>query len=115
MVRRRRGARTGPRSWASLTEERVGRVGESVLTRPAPPADLRLAYGDDRNRFGELRLPAGTGPGPCAIAIHGGFWRARFDLAHLGSLCHALTEAGLATWSIEYRRVGDPGGGWPGT
>jgi len=27
----------------------------------------------------------------------------------------ALTEAGVATWNIEYRRVGNAGGGWPGT
>lgn len=49
------------------------------------------------------------------IAIHGGFWRNRYDLAHLGHLCAALQGAGFATWNIEYRRVGDPGGGWPGT
>jgi acetyl esterase/lipase len=49
------------------------------------------------------------------MAIHGGFWRNRYSLEHLGHLCAALTAAGFATWSIEYRRVGDPGGGWPGT
>jgi acetyl esterase/lipase len=49
------------------------------------------------------------------VAIHGGFWRARYDLEHLGHFCAALTAAGIATWNIEYRRVGDPGGGWPGT
>jgi acetyl esterase/lipase len=27
----------------------------------------------------------------------------------------ALTEAGIATWNIEYRRLGNEGGGWPGT
>ena len=27
----------------------------------------------------------------------------------------ALTEAGIATWNIEYRRLGNAGGGWPGT
>jgi acetyl esterase/lipase len=27
----------------------------------------------------------------------------------------ALTEAGVATWNIEYRRSDDAGGGWPGT
>jgi len=26
-----------------------------------------------------------------------------------------LTERGVATWSIEYRRIGNEGGGWPGT
>jgi acetyl esterase/lipase len=47
--------------------------------------------------------------------IHGGFWRNKYDLAHAGHLCAGLTERGFATWNVEYRRVGDPGGGWPGT
>lgn len=47
--------------------------------------------------------------------IHGGFWRAKYDLAHAGHLCAALTAKNLATWNIEYRRMGNPGGGWPGT
>ena len=47
--------------------------------------------------------------------IHGGYWRAKYDLQHAGHLCAALTAKGLATWNVEYRRVGNPGGGWPGT
>jgi len=47
--------------------------------------------------------------------IHGGFWRAAYDLGHAGHLCAALTSKGLATWNVEYRRVGNDGGGWPGT
>ena len=27
----------------------------------------------------------------------------------------ALAEAGIATWNVEYRRAGSPGGGWPTT
>ena len=87
----------------------------SILELPPPPADLRIGYGPDPLQVADLRLPAGAGPHPCVIAIHGGFWRNRYDLAHLGHLCAALAAAGLATWNVEYRRVGDPGGGWPGT
>jgi acetyl esterase/lipase len=48
--------------------------------------------------------------------IHGGFWRAQYDLQHIGHVCAALTDqCGVVTWSLEYRRVGQPGGGWPGT
>ncbi len=47
--------------------------------------------------------------------IHGGFWRNKYDLQHAGHFCGALSAAGLATWNVEYRRVGDGGGGWPGT
>jgi acetyl esterase/lipase len=50
-----------------------------------------------------------------AVVIHGGFWRNRYDLIHTGHLCVALAAAGIATWNIEYRRIGDPGGAWPGT
>lgn len=90
-------------------------MSEPILERPPPPADVRLAYGSGPSRFGDLRLPKGDGPHPCAVVIHGGFWRARYDLAHTAHLCRALAEAGVASWNLEYRRVGEPGGGWPGT
>jgi acetyl esterase/lipase len=86
-----------------------------VLTRPPLPADNRIAYGSDASHFGDLRLPAGDGPHPVAIVIHGGFWRAQWSLEHASHECVALTAEGLATWSLEYRRVGHIGGGWPGT
>ncbi len=87
----------------------------SILDRVPPPADQRVAYGPNPLQFADLRLPPGARPYPCVVAIHGGFWRNRYSLDHLGHLCVALTGLGLATWSIEYRRVGDEGGGWPGT
>jgi acetyl esterase/lipase len=88
---------------------------DSILTLPPPPADARVAYGTDPNQFGDLRLPKGKGPFPLVMNVHGGFWRARYDLAHAGHVCAALTAKDLATWNIEYRRVGNPHGGWPGT
>jgi acetyl esterase/lipase len=80
-----------------------------------PPPDERIAYGADPLQFGDLRLPDGDGPHPVAIFIHGGQWRAEFDISHSDKLTAALARSGIATWSLEYRRVGDPGGGWPGT
>jgi acetyl esterase/lipase len=47
--------------------------------------------------------------------VHGGFWRWRYDLKHIRPLCQALVEGGWAAWNIEYRRLGNAGGGWPGT
>jgi acetyl esterase/lipase len=88
---------------------------EDILALPPPPADVRLSYGAEPNQFGELRLPKSKGPFPVVMNIHGGFWRAKYDLAHTGQLCAALTAKGIATWNVEYRRVGNPGGGWPGT
>lgn len=75
----------------------------------------RIAYGADPVAFGELRLPAKAAPHPAAVVIHGGCWRSRFGLEGVAPLAAALAGAGIATWSIEYRRIGDPGGGWPGT
>lgn len=88
---------------------------ERVLETPPPPADLRLSYGPESLHIGDLRLPDGPGPHPVVVMVHGGFWRNRFSLDHTGHACAALTAAGLATWNIEYRRLGDRGGGWPGT
>jgi acetyl esterase/lipase len=92
-------------------------MSEDIFTLPPPPADVRLAYGSDSNQFGDLRLPKAkaTGLFPVVMNIHGGYWRAKYDLAHNGHLCAALTAKGIATWNVEYRRVGDAGGGWPGT
>jgi acetyl esterase/lipase len=75
----------------------------------------RFPYGDDPFQFGELRVPRTSGLHPAAIVIHGGFWRAKYDLGYIRPFCDALTEAGIATWNLEYRRIGNPGGGWPGT
>src|SRR5262249_34488464 len=77
----------------------------------------RIAYGSDGSlQFGILSMPAGTGPFPLAVVIHGGCWRARVaTLDSTEPLAEALTHAGVATWNVEYRRVGSPGGGWPGT
>ena len=86
-----------------------------ILTIPPPPPDAKLPYANGPLQFGELRLPAGKGPHPVAMVVHGGFWKSQYSVAHSGHMCAALTRAGIATWSIEYRRVGNPGGGWPGT
>ena len=98
---------------------RAGRSQEltfaDVEKLPAPAADHRIAYGSDPLQFGELRLPKGKGPHTVAVIIHGGCWLSDYDLRHVGSFGAALTDAGFATWSLEYRRVGNPGGGWPGT
>ena len=86
-----------------------------ILSRPQPPPDAREAYGPDPNQFLEVRLPNRKGMHPVLLNLHGGFWRAKYDLAHAGHLCEALRVSGLATFNVEYRRVGNPDGGWPGT
>lgn len=102
------GARPAPEVDAVMTVK-------ELLALPQPPADVRIPYGADPLQFGDLRLPPGEGPFAVAVLVHGGCWLAPYDLSHLSSLAAALTAEGVATWSLEYRRVGDEGGGWPGT
>ncbi|HZC24235.1 MAG TPA: alpha/beta hydrolase [Candidatus Binatia bacterium] len=93
-------------------------MSDEILSRQPPPADKRLAYGSDPYQFVDLRLPhkgKTDGLPPLVINIHGGFWRAKYNLDHAAHLCAALTASGPATANLEYRRVGNPGGGWPGT
>ncbi|HEV8098784.1 MAG TPA: alpha/beta hydrolase [Gaiellaceae bacterium] len=85
-----------------------------VLTDPPPrAADARIAYGPEPLQFGDLRVPAGDGPFPLALVLHGGYWQATYNLIHTGHLCEALREAGIASCNLEYRCLGVPGGEWP--
>lgn len=88
---------------------------EDILTLPAPQADARIPYAQGEWCFADLRLPHSEGPHPVVVALHGGYWRARYGLDYMGHLCAELTAQGAATWNVEYRRLGNPGGGWPGT
>ena len=89
---------------------------EDILSRQPPAADLRVSYGSDPNQFADLFLPKSAAhPLPVVMNIHGGYWRAKYELTHASRFCRALADAGFAVWAIEYRRVGNSGGGWPGT
>jgi acetyl esterase/lipase len=89
---------------------------QALMAIPHGPPDHLLAYGAEPSQNGELRVPAGPGPHPVVILIHGGCFRADFaTAASIAPMADALKRAGIASWSIEYRRVREPGGGWPGT
>lgn len=83
---------------------------------PSKPPDQRIAYGAEPVQYGELRFPSGPGPHPVAILIHGGCFKAAYaTLRDLSPMGEALKEMGIASWNVEYRRLGEPGGGWPST
>jgi len=88
-----------------------------LLDRPVLKPDHRIAYGNDPAQFGDLWLPAPTSkePAPLLVFFHGGWWKSAYDLGYAGYLCRALRQAGIAVWSVEYRRRGETGGGWPTT
>ena len=87
---------------------------QDLLAMPQPCADRATAFGPAPQQVAELRLPRGLGPHPVVILIHGGCWQAQWGFDHVRSLAAALRAEGWAVWSLEYRRLGDPGGGWPG-
>jgi acetyl esterase/lipase len=95
----------------------AGYVARRPAKSPRAPAAtaIRRAYGPDASQFGDLRLPHGPGPHPVLLVVHGGFWLSGYDLTLMDALCDALAASGMGTWNIEYRRVGDEGGGFPGT
>jgi len=89
---------------------------QDLQALPSQAPDQRAAYGEDSSQYGELRVPAGRGPHPVVVLVHGGCFKAAYatarDLAPMGD---ALKADGIATWNIEYRRLGQAGGGWTGT
>jgi acetyl esterase/lipase len=89
---------------------------ESIDSLPRRAPDHRIAYGKDPKQYGELRVPPGRGPHPVVVLLHGGCFKAAYATAeYMAPIGDALKDEGIASWSIEYRRLGDPGGGWPGT
>ena len=85
-----------------------------ALARPEPT--LQVRYGAEPPQGIDIFLPAGSGPHPVAILIHGGCWSTvasgREQLRHLGA---HLAERSIAIWSLGYRRANEAGGGYPGT
>jgi acetyl esterase/lipase len=87
-----------------------------LLNRPLPHPSEKIAYGPLPDQFGELWLPAGKGPFPVVLMIHGGCWLS--SVAKLTIMNYAaddLRRRGIAVWNVEYRGVDVPGGGYPGT
>lgn len=87
-----------------------------MLARPVVTGGVRLAYGPEPQQYGDLWVPDGTGPHPVLVLIHGGCWLSQYDgFSLMGGMAKALRDAGIAVWNIEYRRLGEGGGGYPGT
>ncbi len=92
----------------------LGCVSASALAQSTIPTTIH--YGSEPTSFGELTVPSGDGPFPVVVLIHGGCWRSdRGSVGAFRPTAEALEGKGIATWNIEYRRVGHEGGGWPGT
>lgn len=70
---------------------------------------------DGDQHVADLHRPDRGGPAPVVVLVHGGFWRAPYRRDLMSGLAHDLAGRGWAAFNIDYCRVGDAGGGWPGT
>ena len=106
-----------------ITTAAQGTQPADLWKQPVAAADSKLAYGTDALQFGEVRLPKVKGTHPVVVLVHGGCYVDRLPTRDprdttfepLRPLAAALADAGVATWNLEYRRAGNPGGGWPGS
>jgi acetyl esterase/lipase len=85
------------------------------MARSTPAMAERIGYGQMPSQFGQLWLPVGSGPAPVAILVHGGCWQSSYGLDLMDPMADDLHGRGIAVWNIEYRRLGEAGGGYPGT
>lgn len=87
-----------------------------LLARPRPEATLTRHYGPEPDQVAELFLPKHEGPVRTIVLIHGGCWLAEIPGTILMDyLAEDLRKRGFAVWNIDYRRIGENGGGYPGT
>ncbi|CAM3273263.1 Alpha/beta hydrolase [Sphingomonas antarctica] len=83
--------------------------------KPVKPV-ARVTYGSAASQHADLYLPTSKGPHPVVVLIHGGCWQANVPDEAMGLSQNAadLSAHGVAVWNVEYRRIGEPGGGYPG-
>ncbi len=85
-----------------------------ALSGPAPTE--KFVYGPAPSQFAELFRPAGKGPFPIVVLVHGGCWTVQYGgIVQMRNVAGALAARGIAVWNVEYRRVDEEGGGYPGT
>lgn len=76
---------------------------------------IKIQYGEDPLQFGNLIMPTSSSKSPLVMIIHGGCWSNSYDYTLMDDMAADLAKRGYATWNIEFRRIEDEGGGWPGT
>jgi acetyl esterase/lipase len=86
-----------------------------ILGLSYQPPDRIISYGDAEHHRIEYWQSESSGAAPLVILIHGGCWLNAYSVEHIRPLASKLQNQGYAVASIEYRRIGDNGGGWPGS
>ncbi len=87
-----------------------------LTARPRETPDATIAYGPDPLHRIDLWRPAGAGPHPVVLMVHGGCWQTGIaDRRLMDWVAADLRSTGVAVWNIDYRGVDRDGGGYPGT
>ena len=105
---------------SAIYPKKISQLPYSALgVLPTSEADEQFSYGDDplqtiytwhgRSSTNEKYADKAL------IFIHGGCWLNAYGYEHAKGMYHALAELGMGVYVTEYRRVGDEGGGWPGS
>jgi acetyl esterase/lipase len=87
-----------------------------LLERARPEPTATLSYGDKGMQRVDVWVPAGPGPHPTVLMVHGGCWQTDIaDRRIMNWIADDLRKRGIAVWNIDYRGVDREGGGYPGT
>jgi len=77
---------------------------ESARARDELPARLDLRYGPAPGETLDLFLPAGGGPAPVHVFVHGGYWRS-LGKADFSFVARGLQPAGVLVAVIDYALI----------
>lgn len=105
---------------SAIYPKKISQVPYSALgVLPTSEADEQFGYGDDPLQtiytWHGRSSTNGMYADKALIFIHGGCWLNAYGYEHAKGMYHALAELGMGVYVTEYRRVGDKGGGWPGS
>jgi len=90
-------------------------LNDYIALRGPKPTE-HIAYGPAPQQYVEWFEPAGSAPFPVVVLIHGGCFLNQYEgMPQMRGMAGALAARGVAVWSIEYRGLDSPGGGYPGS
>jgi len=78
-----------------------------VIQSPEIHRDLEFAWPQGTSLRMDASIPAGSGPHPAVIVVHGGGWVRGDRRVDVAPLLGPLTRAGFAWFSIDYRLTAD--------